>query len=241
MEECIILPEKENFLRLRDCDFNFFLPNEVNRPNFSKRFFESEKSKIPGTLKKINNPILVLFYYNDTEEKDRRILTEFYEASYETSNYEKGSIEDSLIGKSEDMDFKFGFVNLDLDKKVLKTFQTMNGLNPFYWARIEQDKDTDEFFKSPFIIFYYHSLPQFMYEGTVDSNTIKREFKNWRKELVELENKELKGARKKEITREGYFTALEDDQPQVGMKKGKTYYITLEEIAGKYNYTVKEV
>ena len=86
MEECIILPEKENFLRLRDCDFNFFLPNEANEPNFSKRFFESEKSKIPGTLKKINNPILVLFYYNDTEEKDRHIFTEFYEASYETSN-----------------------------------------------------------------------------------------------------------------------------------------------------------
>ena len=55
--EFVLLPEKDNFLRLKGCDFN--LINDTNL----------EKTKIASTLKKNYNPILILFYYNDTPEK----------------------------------------------------------------------------------------------------------------------------------------------------------------------------
>lgn len=212
-----LLPEKDNFLRLRDCDFN----------NKSYNINEIDNSKIPITLKNITNPILILFYYNDTEQ---RILTEFYLSSKE--ELEEGNQEDQIF-KNFDNTFKFGYVNLDLEKEVEENFQNMENANPFTWVKIEKFKDStgaEKFSKEPFILFYYQTLPQFNYEGVVDSDAIKKEFKKWRKDLIEIENKEIK----KEINHDGYYTAIKDDIPVAGVKAGKTYWMKILERAGRY-------
>ena len=225
--EFLLLTEKDNFRRLRECDFN------VNEDNSLKN------TKILGTLKKIHNPILILFYYNNTPEK---ILSEFFTASLE-KNLEKGNEDDKILDstENEEKDFKFGFVNLDLEKKIETTFQTMTGLNPFSWARIERDA-YGNFIKNPFILFYYHSIPQVMYEGVVDALTIRKEFSGWRKELVEMENDEFQQMKKKIVAREGYYECLEDNLPEQGMQKGNHYYIIATPSgSGTFIYTFREV
>ena len=231
MPEYTMLPEKENFIRLQDCDFNTVVEYETNKTK------DLKKSILPCTLKNYNNPILVLFYYENTQSK---ILTEFFESS-STENLESGNKDDSIF-ENDDVDFKFAFVNLNSEPDILKTFQIMNGLNPFSWAKIELDPVTKTFETYPFIIFYYNTLPQFMYEGAVDSNTIKLEFKNWRKELIEIENKEMIKIKERELTREGYFTALEDDKPEKGIVKGQTYWISVSEnVFGTLDYIIKPI
>ena len=233
MTKHIMLPEKENFIRLRDCDFNNIKEYDNDAVKIDLFNKQLKNSKLPGTLKKILNPILVLFYYDNTR---KNILTEFFESN-SVENLESGEEEDSIFSGEDDMKFNFGFVNLDLEKEILKTFQKMTGLNPFSWAKIEEDYEG-----YPFIIFYYNSLPQFIYEGTVDSTTIKLEFKNWRKELIEMENKDLEEVKNKEIKREGYFVALENDKPFKGIVKGKTYWVIVSEnTSGIYDYIMKPV
>ena len=181
--------------------------------------------------------MLVLFYYETTDSK---ILTEFFESS-NGGNLEKGSEDDSIF-EGEDTEFKFGFVNLDSEPEILKTFQVLNGLNPFSWAKIEIDPVTKTFETYPFIIFYYNTLPQFLYEGMVDSRTIKSEFKNWRKELIEVENKEMIEIKSKELTKEGYFTALQDGKPINGVVKGMTYWVSVtEDRFGTLDYIITPI
>ena len=81
-----------------------------------------------------------------------------------------------------------------------------------------------------------------MYEGLVDSESIKLEFKNWRSELIEIENKEMTDIKSKILTKEGYFTALEDDKPFPNIMKGKTYWITVtKDSSGLLDYTIKPI
>ena len=231
MTEYTMLPEKENFIRFQDCDFNTMDEYMQNKTK------DLKKSTLPGTLKNDTNPILILFYYENTKSK---ILTEFFESSNGKS-LEPGSKTDTIF-EGEDTDFKFGFVNLDSESKILETFQELNGLNPFSWAKIEPDPVTKTFEKYPFIIFYYNTLPQFMYEGAVDSQTIKTEFKNWRTELIEVENKEIIEIKKRELTKEGYFIALEDDKPVKGIVKGTTYWLSVTENSfGTFDYIAKPI
>jgi hypothetical protein len=205
----LMLPEQENFIRIRECDFN----KEENIETL-------QSSKIPGTLKNIKNPMLILFYYNDTH---KNILLEFFE-SRNSLELETGDEKDYVFGSDKDTQFKLGFVNLDLETGVLELFRSFKAVNPFVWCRIEKEKD--DYLKIPFILFYYDTLPQFMYEGVVDSRIISKEFKNWRTELRELENEELKDRQKLEMRKEGYYTALKDDYPVKGIVQGKTYFIT---------------
>ena len=111
----------------------------------------------------------------------------------------------------------------------------MENANPFTWAKIEQFVDPGPpidiiFSKEPFILFYYQTLPQFNYEGVVDSVAIKKEFKKWRKDLFEIENKEIK----KEISQDGYYTAIKDNFPVDGVKAGKTYWMNVVKRGGNY-------
>lgn len=193
-----------------------------------------EKSKIPGTLKKKLNPMLVLFYYNDT---DPIILSEFHQAS-KISKLEPGKSEDFLFDSHMELDFKFAYVNLDLEKEIEKTFQSFNGLNPFVWARIEKDS-TGEYEKNPFIIFYYQSIPQFLYEGIVQAEVIKEQLQNWRKEAIQIQEEDAK----KNVynSKESYYVALEDNYPKPGIIKGKTYKITTLDKEGKFSYVIKEI
>lgn len=231
MTEYTMLPEKENFKRLQDCDFNTIVEYETNKTK------DLKNSTLPCTLKDNINPMLVLFYYETTDSK---ILTEFFESSND-GNLEPGNKDDSIF-EGEDTEFKFGFVNLDSEAEILKTFQVLNGLNPFSWAKIEIDPVTKTFETYPFIIFYYNTLPQFLYEGLVDSRTIKSEFKNWRKELIEVENKEMIEIKSKELTKEGYFTALQDDKPIKGVVKGMTYWVSVtEDRFGTLDYIITPI
>ena len=226
-----MLPQKENFKRLQDCDFNTIVEYETNKTK------DLKNSTLPCTLKNNINPMLVLFYYETTDSK---ILTEFFESS-NGGNLEQGSKVDSIF-EGEDTEFKFGFVNLDSEPEILKSFQILNGLNPFSWAKIELDPVTKTFETYPFIIFYYNTLPQFLYEGLVDSRTIKSEFKNWRKELIEVENKEIIEIKEKELTKEGYFTALQDDKPIKGVVKGMTYWVSVtEDRFGTLDYIITPI
>ena len=235
--EYLMLPEKDNFIRLRDCDFNKLTDY---KDMIDER--ELKKSRIPGTLTGFSNPILILFYYNNSREN---ILTEFFESS-NGEDFEPGDKADSIFEKEEDneeLEFKFGYVNLDMEKEVLETFREMTGLNPFSWCKIESDSSNPpRYGEYPFIIFYYNTLPQFMYEGVIDSETIKLEFRNWRKELIELENKDIEDLKKIDLSKEGYFTALADNKPIKGLVKGKSYWIEVtEDSTGLFNYLIRPV
>ena len=62
---------------------------------------------------------------------------------------EQGNQEDQIF-KNFDNTFKFGYVNLDLEKEVEKNFQYMEAANPFTWAKIEEFQDstgTDKIFQ----------------------------------------------------------------------------------------------
>jgi len=235
----LMLPERENFIRLKDCDFNSTIDYKDMIDDE-----ELKNSKIPGTLTDYHNPMLVLFYYNDTREN---ILTEFYESSY-GEDLEPGDETDFIFKEPDDEDvnnlkFKFAYVNLDMETDILETFKEMTGLNPFSWCKIESDNNTPpNYQKYPFIIFYYNTLPQFMYEGTINSETIKLEFKNWRKELIKIENDELQKLKKINLTKEGYFTALENDKPIPGLVKGRTYWVEVsEDSMGIFNYNISSI
>ena len=112
-----LLPEKDNFLRLRDCDFN----------NKSYNINEIDNSKIPITLKNITNPILILFYYNDTEQ---RILTEFYLSSKE--ELEEGNQEDQIF---KNFDNKWRKDLIEIENKGIKKEINHDG----YYTAIKDD------------------------------------------------------------------------------------------------------
>jgi len=81
-----------------------------------------------------------------------------------------------------------------------------------------------------------------MYEGFVDSETIKSEFSNWRKELLEIENKEILNNQQNRMNKEGYFKALENDKPIKGIVKGQKYFLSItENSAGMLDYVIKLV
>ena len=198
---------------MKFCDFN----NNEEKNTYG--------TNIPGSLVKIKkNPILIIFYYNNTSEK---ILTDFYLSSLD-KDLERGSSEDSFFNsiRAGDNDFLFGFVNLDLEKEVREIFRNIDDGNPFSWTKIEKNEVSGVYSREPFIIFYYQTMPQIMYEGVVSSDAIKKEFKTWRTKLKEIENKEIQKTRTKVVFQEGYYMCLNDNIPYVRMRKGKYYYVT---------------
>ena len=72
------LPDDEKLWRLQECDF--FLKDEQS----------DEKKSISCTLRNIQNPLLILFNYNDSE-KD--VFSDWFMASQHDC-YQNGSLED---------------------------------------------------------------------------------------------------------------------------------------------------
>jgi hypothetical protein len=170
------LPSDGKILRLETCDF--YLQGERN---------DSNVYQVQCGLKKISNPILILFYYNNTDQK---ILTQFFQAS-RNDDLDKGKAEDNYRDRElteRDLEFRFGSVNLDYETSLFESFGDIEIGNPFKWLQIVGDK------KYPFMVFYYQTLPQYMYEGRVTSQMITSEFRKWYQELMEdkEENRERK-------------------------------------------------
>ena len=172
------LAEKENLKRLSSCDFNL------------NSKLDDECGKVSLSLKELKNPLLILFYYNQT---DTDYLTTFYQAT-EEKNLEKGE---------DGSPFLFGYVNLDYEKEILKKFKELKGFHPFSWLKIPQK------IKYPFIIFYYENLPQFIYEGVLSTSNIKKEFSQW---LTELKEEQKINKDKENFFQEGYYYSLENNE-----------------------------
>ena len=186
------LPSDGKILRLETCDF--YLEGERN---------DSNVYQVQCGLKKISNPILILFHYNDTDQK---ILTQFFQASRE-ENLDKGKVEDNYRDKElteKDLEFRFGSVNLDYETSLFESFRNIEIGNPFKWLQIVGDK------KYPFMVFYYQTLPQYMYEGRVTSQMITSEFRKWYQELMEDEEEN----RERKDFQDGIYMAVTDGEKE---------------------------
>ena len=186
------LPSDGKILRLETCDF--YLEGERN---------DSNVYQVQCGLKKISNPILILFHYNDTDQK---ILTQFFQASRE-ENLDKGKVEDNYRDKElteKDLEFRFGSVNLDYETSLFESFRNIEIGNPFKWLQIVRDK------KYPFMVFYYQTLPQYMYEGRVTSQMITSEFRKWYQELMEDEEEN----RERKDFQDGIYMAVTDGEKE---------------------------
>lgn len=205
------LPDDEKLLRLQECDF------------FLKDSWEEQKKELAGTLKDINNPILILFYYNDTE-KD--VFSDWFYAS-RSEKYQMGLKKDFVNVKGiedEDLEFKFGAVNLDYEKKLDEAFARISKNSPFYWMK------TNSEYYYPFILFYYKTIPHMSYEGVLNSYVITHEFSNWREDFTDIDDTRTKKALREDliITKDKYYEAVKDDLFfGINLEKGKMYKITI--------------
>ena len=160
------LPSDDKILRLETCDFYSF--GEIN----NDKIFQ-----LQCCLKKILNPILILFYYNTTP---KHILTEFFKSS-RNSELKEGEEKDNYRNieiRKKDLKFKFGSINLDYEQDLLATFENIETGNPFKWLQIVPGE------KYAFMVFYYQGLPQYLYEGRIKSENLIGEFKNWYNTLM---------------------------------------------------------
>ena len=205
----IFLPSDKNLLRLESCDFHLEENTETSQTN-----------EIQCCLKKILNPTLILFYYNHTSKK---ILTEFFKASRETE-LERGKGKDNYRQKKlldSETEFKFASVNLDYEEDLFKVLTKIEDGNPFKWLEIVTsgvektgDDDIDELKeleknKYPFLVFYYQSIPQYLYEGKLSSESLSNEFRNWYKELMEEKQERRKNTNS---YFDGIYIAVDDGQ-----------------------------
>ena len=213
------LPSDGKILRLETCDF--YLQGERN---------DSNVYQVQCGLKKISNPILILFHYNDTDQK---ILTQFFQASRE-ENLDKGKVEDNYRDKElteKDLEFRFGSVNLDYETSLFESFRNIEIGNPFKWLQIVGDK------KYPFMVFYYQTLPQYMYEGRVTSQMITSEFRKWYQELMEdeeenRERKDFQDGIYMAVTdgeKEYYSDFLKDEKKKFIYRKGEIFKVFLQD------------
>lgn len=203
----ISLPEDKNLLRLQECDF--FLRDDLD-----------------CRLKTIKNPMIILFYFDDT---DKGLLSEWFQVSRNTK-YENGSIDDFSNPdgiEDEDLKFKVASVNLDYEINLKLRFRNLEKYNPFHWLKIPLK---NEF---PFIVFYYQTSPQLLYEGEVSSYVIENEFSSWRENFTDIEKPEIKEYLKEVLLDNTgkYFEAITDeiffDGKIIQMKKGNLYKITV--------------
>ena len=205
----IFLPSDKNLLRLESCDFHLEENTETSQTN-----------EIQCCLKKILNPTLILFYYNHTSKK---ILTEFFKASRETE-LEKGKEKDNYRQKKlldSETEFKFASVNLDYEEDLFKVLTKIEDGNPFKWLEIvtsgvEKTGDGDidklkelEKNKYPFLVFYYQTIPQYLYEGRLSSDSLLNEFRNWYKELMEEKQERRKNTNS---YFDGIYIAVDDGE-----------------------------
>ena len=205
----IFLPSDKNLLRLESCDFHLEENTETSQTN-----------EIQCCLKKILNPTLILFYYNHTSKK---ILTEFFKASRETE-LERGKEKDNYRQKKlldSETEFKFASVNLDYEEDLFKVLTKIEDGNPFKWLEIvtsgvekTRDDDIDELKeleknKYPFLVFYYQSIPQYLYEGRLSSDSLLNEFRNWYKELMEEKQERRKNTNS---YFDGIYIAVDDGE-----------------------------
>ena len=213
------LPSDGKILRLETCDF--YLEGERN---------DSNVYQVQCGLKKISNPILILFHYNDTDQK---ILTQFFQASRE-ENLDKGKAEDNYRDKElteKDLEFRFGSVNLEYETSLFESFGDIEIGNPFKWLQIVRDK------KYPFMVFYYQTLPQYMYEGRVTSQMITSEFRKWYQELMEdeeenRERKDFQDGIYMAVTdgeKEYYTDFLKDEKKKFIYRKGEIFKVFLQD------------
>ena len=187
----IFLPDDNKLMRLESCDF--FLSSYKREETRN----ESGLYQVQCCLKKILNPMLVLFYYNNTSKK---ILTEFFNASRD-HNIKSGKKEDGYRDqelREEDLKFRLGCVNLDYESDLDTSFRNVEDGNPFKWLQIvdrfereiregeeREIREERKRIKYPFIVFYYQSIPQYIYEGNLTSDNLINEFNTWYTDLVE--------------------------------------------------------
>ena len=160
----LLRPNPDKLIRFSECDFNISGDSKLKK----------EGSNIPLSLKEKTEAYLILFYYNSTE-------TEFLRNWETISSTELKP----LPGNDEDL-IKYGFVNLDLEKNLLKTFNTLPVSNPFRWAK------KNKLNRDYFILFYYKTFPQYYYKGYINSYLINNEFEGWRTKLGNAEDEKGK-------------------------------------------------
>ena len=210
-----LLDEKNYSLkRFKECDFNTLGDIRVKKPG----------NNIPLTLKEEKDPYLILFYYNSTNLSTLRD----WESAVSTI---KSNIlvrrETEELGEIQDINY--GFVNLDLEKKIFEAFSEVPLSNPFRWTKITKEDD------NLFILFYYKTYPQFFYNGLILYSSIEDSFFGWRQKITDYESEKdtrFKKIGNRFVSDDAVYLVLEDrylidvEGKVFVLKKGELYRVS---------------
>lgn len=202
-----LLTSTENLLGFKECDFN--LKNSDKNNN------------IPLTLKERKDPLLILFYFDNTS---REILHEWKVVS-ESITPIPGT---GLLPKEEDEKITLAHVNLDFEKNILDNFKNVQNSNPFVWTKIKNKSINS------FVIFYYNRYPQYYYNGFINRFLIENEFNEWKNQLENNEddkNRKFRNIGSRIVGKEAIFRATGDEYlvdstgKIVPIKQGELYKV----------------
>jgi len=117
-------------------------------------------------------------------------------------------------------------VNLDYEINLNKKFENIENFNPFHWLNLPMKTGY------PFVVFYYQSLPQLLYEGEINTFVIENEFTSWRENFTDIEKPEVKEYLEEVLLKNDnkYYEAITDElfigDEEIKLKKGNLYKIT---------------
>ena len=210
-----LLDEKNYPLkRFKECDFNTLGDIRVKKPG----------NNIPLTLKEEKDPYLILFYYNSTNLSTLRDW-EFTVSTIKNSFLVRRETEE--LGEIQDINY--GFVNLDLEKKIFEAFSEVPLSNPFRWTKITKEDD------NLFILFYYKTYPQFFYNGLILYSSIIDSFFGWRQKITDYESEKdtrFKKIGNRFVSDDAVYLVLEDrylidaEGKVFVLKKGELYRVS---------------
>lgn len=203
LERHIFLQENSRLRKFNECEFNLH--------DDSKK----DKITISLSLKKVKEPYIILFYYNDT---NRRILKKWEDLSVSTE-IEKDPNTERL---------RFGFLNLDFEGEVFENFKSMSVYSPYHWMKIKDDNDRY------FVVFYYEKYPQYYYSGPFNPTSMIVEFSDWENKISQKQierSEKIKQFSDSLLSGNGLFKAmgdfylLSDTGDKVLIKRGRSYKI----------------
>jgi len=205
--------------RFKDCDFNKLGDTRVNNNNNNNNN-DNNNNNIPLTLKEEKEAYLILFYYNSTN------LTTLKDWESAVSTIKNNGPREA---ETEIQDINYGFVNLDLEKKVFEAFSNIPLSNPFRWTKITKEDD------NLFILFYYKTYPQFFYNGLILYSSIETSFSGWKQRITNYESEKdtkFKKIGNRFVSDDAVYLVLEDsylidvDGKVFVLKKGELYRVS---------------
>ena len=203
LERHLFLQGNTRLRKFAECDFN--LSDDTKK----------DKLSIPLTLKSVKDPHVILFYYNDTNSKTLK-------------KWENLCVDQEVSVNPNTSMIRFGFVNLDFERRIFENFKKISVYSPYHWMKIKDDNDRY------FVVFYHEKYPQYYYRDVFNSSGMIVSFDNWEDKIAEKQMERSENIRqfseglvsgKSVFKAMGDFYLLSDRGVKVMIERGKTYKI----------------